>query len=628
MSFLSPLFLVGALAAVVPLVLHLLRREPERRIRFAAVKLLEDAPVERTARKHLRELLLLALRMTALVLLALAFARPFFGAAGAAGGGAVIVALDRSYSMSAPGRFARAQAAAREAVEKAAASAPVGLVAFDDAAEVLAALSVDRAPAIGAIEKASAGAGGTRYRAALETASLLLGGRRGSIVLVTDLQGVGLSEGDRVSLPASTMLSVADLGPMPDNLAVVSVGSDGDRVRASIRNTAEAARSAHVRLTLDGEPAGDRAVPIAANASADVVFPVEAGAATASVAVDDPEGLQADNVRYIVLGEAARQRLLVVTATGDLDREAAYVKAALEASAPGVAAYELEGVGAAQIATWSPERLAPHAAVIVLSTRGLDRRGRDLLSRYTAAGGGLFVAAGPEVDGDVIEDVAGSASTLQLAAEMRRQAGARWMAPVDLRHPVLQRFAANPGVLGLARFRQVARAEGNACGVLARFTTGEAALLDCTSGAGRLLVWASDLDNAWNDFPLHATYVPFLHEAMRYLAASAAADEVLIGTPEAGGTPPGIVELPPAAGRPGASPRRLIAVNVDARESEPARVSEADLEAAITRLKDEPAPPAAMAAPEQEDRQHLWRYLLAAMVLVLAVEGIVAARTA
>ena len=44
MSFLSPLFLVGAIAAVVPVLLHLLKRHTEQRVRFAAVALLKGAP--------------------------------------------------------------------------------------------------------------------------------------------------------------------------------------------------------------------------------------------------------------------------------------------------------------------------------------------------------------------------------------------------------------------------------------------------------------------------------------------------------------------------------------------------------------------------------------------------------
>jgi hypothetical protein len=43
LSFLSPLFLAGAAAAALPIVLHLLKREPEARVKFAEVKLLKKA---------------------------------------------------------------------------------------------------------------------------------------------------------------------------------------------------------------------------------------------------------------------------------------------------------------------------------------------------------------------------------------------------------------------------------------------------------------------------------------------------------------------------------------------------------------------------------------------------------
>src|SRR2546426_10110524 len=82
LSFLSPLFLIAALTAAVPVILHLLKREPEPRVKFPAVRLLKRAPVAYTERRRLREWLLLALRVAALVLLAVAFARPFVASAG------------------------------------------------------------------------------------------------------------------------------------------------------------------------------------------------------------------------------------------------------------------------------------------------------------------------------------------------------------------------------------------------------------------------------------------------------------------------------------------------------------------------------------------------------------------
>src|SRR3954468_13943907 len=114
LSFLSPLFLFGALAAAVPLVLHLLKREPEVRVKFAAVALLKAGAVEHTRHRRLRDLLLLALRVAALIILSLAFARPFLASAGGQSSSITVVALDTSLSLSAPGQFDRAKQLVRE----------------------------------------------------------------------------------------------------------------------------------------------------------------------------------------------------------------------------------------------------------------------------------------------------------------------------------------------------------------------------------------------------------------------------------------------------------------------------------------------------------------------------------
>jgi hypothetical protein len=53
-----------------------------------------------------------------------------------------------------------------------------------------------------------------------------------------------------------------------------------------------------------------------------------------------------------------------------------------------------------------------------------------------------------------------------------------------------------------------------------------------------------------------------------------------------------------------------------------------DFQSAITRLKDAGSSEARVAARGQEDRQHIWQFLILAMVVMLAVEGVVASRTA
>src|ERR687892_1493113 len=118
LSFLSPLFLIGAAAAAIPIALHLFFRRTEPVIEFAAMRFLRHAPVEQSRRRRLRELLLLALRVAALCLLAFAFARPYLTQSAAALSAPVtMVLVDTSASMTAPGQFERAKAAALKAID-------------------------------------------------------------------------------------------------------------------------------------------------------------------------------------------------------------------------------------------------------------------------------------------------------------------------------------------------------------------------------------------------------------------------------------------------------------------------------------------------------------------------------
>src|SRR5258708_20171234 len=80
MAFLNPIFLLGAIAAGVPLLVHLVRRTRAPRIQFPSLMFLRKIEQKTIRRRKLRNLFLLLIRCAALLLLALAFARPFFTA--------------------------------------------------------------------------------------------------------------------------------------------------------------------------------------------------------------------------------------------------------------------------------------------------------------------------------------------------------------------------------------------------------------------------------------------------------------------------------------------------------------------------------------------------------------------
>src|SRR3954466_777205 len=104
LTFLTPLFLIGALSAAIPLVIHLSRSRRTKKMRFSTTRFFTDQFLRSYRMSRLRELLLLACRMALFGLLAMALSQPFVrprSAAMASGGGprTVVIVLDDSASM-------------------------------------------------------------------------------------------------------------------------------------------------------------------------------------------------------------------------------------------------------------------------------------------------------------------------------------------------------------------------------------------------------------------------------------------------------------------------------------------------------------------------------------------------
>jgi hypothetical protein len=77
LSLLTPLYALGLLAVTLPVIFHLIRRQPRGEFQFSSLMFLSPSPPRLARRSRLDHLLLLVLRGLALSLLAFAFARPF-----------------------------------------------------------------------------------------------------------------------------------------------------------------------------------------------------------------------------------------------------------------------------------------------------------------------------------------------------------------------------------------------------------------------------------------------------------------------------------------------------------------------------------------------------------------------
>jgi hypothetical protein len=100
-SFLSPWFLALGAAAVVPLLIHLLRRRIGLQVDFPAARYLARAERDHSRTMRMRNLLLMLLRVAAVLLLAMAAAKPTARLAGAGHSPtALAIVLDNSMSAS------------------------------------------------------------------------------------------------------------------------------------------------------------------------------------------------------------------------------------------------------------------------------------------------------------------------------------------------------------------------------------------------------------------------------------------------------------------------------------------------------------------------------------------------
>src|SRR5262245_26272300 len=121
-TFLSPLFLIGLVAAAIPLIIHLSRSRRTKKMRFSTTRFFTDQFLRSYRMSRLKELFLLACRMALCAILAMALAQPLvlpkgFGALGS-GARTVVVVIGNSASMGyvedGHTLFERGKAAARE----------------------------------------------------------------------------------------------------------------------------------------------------------------------------------------------------------------------------------------------------------------------------------------------------------------------------------------------------------------------------------------------------------------------------------------------------------------------------------------------------------------------------------
>jgi hypothetical protein len=534
MNFLAPLFLVALAGLAIPVLLHLTQREKKQIVRFPSLMFVRRIPYQSVRRRKIQNWLLLMVRLTALLLIVLAFARPLITRADsniAPGDGAreVVVLLDTSYSMGFGDRWERARASAHDVVNSLTGADRGSLVVFSSGADIAVRSAPERSALSSAIAAAKPGAAATRYAPALKVAGSILAESklpRREVFLISDFQRGGWRGEEGARLPEGAVLTPVPVQQPSDrpNVSITAVSlarstfSNQERVTVTAGVTNRTERPVNgqtMTLDVDGLTVATRPLVLEPGGSTSVSFePVTVSSRNmrATVRLSD-DALATDNTFNFVLSPTEPVRIVVV------DRGSA---------AAGLYLARALAVGESprfEVTTRQPDALSDEDLrrnrVVVLNDvavqPGLARR----LGRFVDQGGGLFLATGPRATWPQEVDIL--PGSIGNPVDRTRGDAAR-VGALEYAHPVFEPFRAPRSgnfatvpVYGYRSLTAVPDAQ-----VLARFDGTAPAVLERRVGAGRVLLWGSTLDVSWSDLPTRGVFLPFIHQSMRHLASYAA----------------------------------------------------------------------------------------------------------
>jgi len=671
MVFLTPLFLIGLLAALIPVAIHLIRREKPPKVMFSTIRFLKKTSKKLVLFQHLQQIALLLLRAAVIVLLVLAFARPLFNQSVArlldADPQSAVILLDMSMSMRWQDNFDQAKAEALAVVDRLSGDDELGLIAFSGTAEVVRELDTEGGQVRELIESFDEpGFGRTRYYPNLRLADQMLEDSRyehRAIYLISDFQEVGLQGADESwKLAPGVALYLIDVGSADsENLVLTDVRSPEQlledsaqqQILARIRSTgSQYLDSGEVSLSLNGQMVDRRPVDLTDRSEQVVTFAVDFEAEGDYVGEIRVAGdnFSDDNSYYFTVDVLPKINVLLVNGEASdnwFDDEGHWF--GLAVSSTDSSPFSLETIDPTEL---SAAAMRQSDVVALLNVGQLTSSQAAALSEYVVNGGSLLIAPGDRIDARAFNQQLGEVSPARLEqVGLLGRDDYLVIADYDRRHPILRPLGSDWSARFQGHWRLTPSEDAN---VLMQFDNTEAALVEKDVGEGKVLLFASSLDLEWNNLALQGLFLPFVHEALRHLVRSEVGQsayeigdsinlaqfvsEAEVSVLDANGrsvsleanslqraTSPGLFTA-----TSGAVSSRY-AVNILPEESDFTRIATSTLYDAVVNPDTSPLQSreaqTAQLIEELESPQRLWWWILTLVMVLLMVEVLVANRT-
>ena len=675
MSFLTPLFFIGVAALAAPILVHLVRRTRARKVQFPALVFVRQVPQRTIRRRTLQNVLLMLLRCLAILLIVIAFTRPFFTTGSSAksttAAGATAILIDNSLSMRRENFFAEAQRRAEAAIDEARNDEQIAVLSFDKRYAVTNRFTNDKNRLRLAVRSLNAGWDGTDYEQALRGAESLLsevetsGPKR--IVMISDFQAPGWRQASATfKLANTTQLTTLDVSgnnPAP-NVALTDVEARGvvfgqkylDNLAVHVSNFSDTPRD-HVAIDfqINDQTVEKRDISLNTRDSRVVEFSgfnLNEGANRCTIEIASGD-FAPDNRFYFTLRRETPAKALIVESASRGRSDSVHLQSALTTDDNLPFTFNLKSTGSVD-----PASIQEQALVILNDAGAINSALTGALAKFVNAGGQLIVATGPQTQVESFNQSLQQIAPATLREAVQTKAGeSAAITNVKFDHPIFEVFQQS-GRLAAANVIGYFRSEPKANStVLARFEDGSPALIEGTAGKGRVLLFTSSLGPSWNDLPLTPLYLPFIHQMVRYagtreanawygLGQTFTVRKGSEGAPPAVDTPAGVRltegrstpdgELLVTAREPGfyrlrySSQPDFAAVDVDGAEGDFTKLNFQEFIAGVTGGAGGAEGVAAhqnLNGEEVEGRQKVWWSLLLVALVLLLVESFLARRT-
>lgn len=518
MSFLAPLYALGLLAVAGPILFHLIRRRPKGEVPFSSLMFLTPSPPPPARKRRIDQLLLLLLRSAALVLLGVAFMRPFLRQDATAeaweAGHRVVILIDTSASMRRGDLWKQAVTKADAALAECGPTDRVAVFAFDRAVRPVfgfaesdqlepaqrLAIARDRltqlTPTWNSTDLGQALI--DAVGANLETDAK--GSRAGRVVLVSDLpQGAKLAPLTGFEWPAEVGLDLRTVADDRGNagLALLVDRSDSERPgepgQLRVRVTSDAnSRNEKFLLAWTGSTGADVEAYVPPSESRVVRVPRPPVGSTPTLRLRG-DAHEFDNALY--LAPVLREELTVVFVGTDATDDANGLRYFLDRAWAETPERKVTVIGRKpdETLTWEEVKTAP---LVVLNGEPSAENARTL-DRYAKAGGTVLVVLSPS---PAVEE-----------AKVVRYA---MLQDIAFDHPLFAPLAGPQyGDFTKVQFwkhRRIKDKQLDEARVLARFDDGNPAVVEKPVGAGRQIVFASGWQPSDSQLARSSKFVPLM----------------------------------------------------------------------------------------------------------------------